>query len=167
MNFSRNTKFLLNYVMDEINFFWTRFAAQRRLTIKLLEVFPENELFGFKPTEHLRPFADIAIELLWSEQYMLRGVIEGVWETQYRPETFANKNAMLSVFRIRQETAAAWFRKVTPERFLQSEPDPYTKQPNTMRSRLEEMIEHETHHRGQGYVYLRLLDLEPPDFWVR
>lgn len=28
------------------------------------------------------------------------------------------------------------------------------------------MLDNEIHHRGQGYVYLRLLGLEPP-FWER
>jgi len=28
-------------------------------------------------------------------------------------------------------------------------------------------IENEVHHRGQGYVYLRSLGIEPPPFWDR
>ena len=28
-------------------------------------------------------------------------------------------------------------------------------------------IENEVHHRGQGYVYLRALRIEPPPFWER
>ena len=28
-------------------------------------------------------------------------------------------------------------------------------------------IDNETHHRGQGYVYLRALGIEPPQFWER
>jgi uncharacterized damage-inducible protein DinB len=29
------------------------------------------------------------------------------------------------------------------------------------------MIDNEIHHRAQGYVYLRLLGLEPPAFFER
>ena len=29
------------------------------------------------------------------------------------------------------------------------------------------IIENETHHRGQGYVYLRALGIQPPFFWKR
>jgi hypothetical protein len=72
--------------VNEIEFFWNRFAGNRRLTIRLLEVFPDSELFTFRPTPHLRPFADIAAELLWSEQYILLGVTEGTWRTQYHSE---------------------------------------------------------------------------------
>ena len=32
---------------------------------------------------------------------------------------------------------------------------------------LEVMLRHEIHHRGQGYVYLRALGIEPPPFWER
>jgi uncharacterized damage-inducible protein DinB len=28
-------------------------------------------------------------------------------------------------------------------------------------------IDNEVHHRGQGYVYLRALGVEPPPFWER
>jgi uncharacterized damage-inducible protein DinB len=28
-------------------------------------------------------------------------------------------------------------------------------------------IDNEVHHRGQAYVYLRALGIEPPPFWVR
>jgi uncharacterized damage-inducible protein DinB len=28
-------------------------------------------------------------------------------------------------------------------------------------------IDNENHHRGQGYVYLRALGIEPPHFWER
>ena len=28
-------------------------------------------------------------------------------------------------------------------------------------------IDNEIHHRGQGYVYLRALGIEPPAFWER
>lgn len=28
-------------------------------------------------------------------------------------------------------------------------------------------IDNEIHHRGQGYVYLRSLNIEPPFFWER
>jgi len=28
-------------------------------------------------------------------------------------------------------------------------------------------IDNEIHHRGQGYVYLRTLGIEPPAFWDR
>jgi uncharacterized damage-inducible protein DinB len=29
------------------------------------------------------------------------------------------------------------------------------------------IIDNEIHHRGQGYVYLRSLGIEPPHFWER
>jgi uncharacterized damage-inducible protein DinB len=29
------------------------------------------------------------------------------------------------------------------------------------------IVDNEIHHRGQGYVYLRALGIEPPPFWQR
>jgi uncharacterized damage-inducible protein DinB len=37
----------------------------------------------------------------------------------------------------------------------------------TVHSLLLYVIDNEIHHRGQGYVYLRALGLEPPPFWER
>jgi uncharacterized damage-inducible protein DinB len=35
------------------------------------------------------------------------------------------------------------------------------------RDRLLYMVDNEIHHRAQGYVYLRLLGIEPPAFYER
>lgn len=35
------------------------------------------------------------------------------------------------------------------------------------RNRFLYVIDNEIHHRGQGYVYLRALGVEPPAFWER
>jgi uncharacterized damage-inducible protein DinB len=32
---------------------------------------------------------------------------------------------------------------------------------------IQYVIDNEIHHRGQGYVYLRELGIEPPPFWER
>ena len=39
--------------------------------------------------------------------------------------------------------------------------------PNKRIALLLYVIENEIHHRGQGYVYLRSLGIEPPAFWDR
>ena len=39
--------------------------------------------------------------------------------------------------------------------------------PGTGWSLLFYVIENEIHHRGQGYVYLRALGIEPPPFYER
>ena len=38
---------------------------------------------------------------------------------------------------------------------------------STVTSTLFYFIDNEIHHRGQGYVYLRALGIEPPYFWER
>ena len=34
-------------------------------------------------------------------------------------------------------------------------------------ARVSHWIDNEIHHRGQAYVYLRALGIEPPHFWER
>jgi uncharacterized damage-inducible protein DinB len=43
----------------------------------------------------------------------------------------------------------------------------FGKYEGTVYSTILYLIDNEIHHRGQGYVYLRALGIEPPPFWDR
>lgn len=43
----------------------------------------------------------------------------------------------------------------------------FGKYEGTVWSSIYYFIDNEIHHRGQGYVYLRALGIEPPYFWDR
>jgi uncharacterized damage-inducible protein DinB len=44
---------------------------------------------------------------------------------------------------------------------------PSASTPGSIYAHLLYFIDNEVHHRGQGYVYLRALGIEPPPFWER
>ena len=57
---------------------------------------------------------------------------------------------------------------MTAERLLQLERDPFWDgPPQSHFERLLYTLENEIHHRGQAYVYLRMLGIEPPPFYER
>ena len=55
---------------------------------------------------------------------------------------------------------------IPPHRFAE-EDVAFGQWPGTGISFLFYFIDNEIHHRGQGYVYLRSLGIEPPPFWDR
>ena len=61
--------------------------------------------------------------------------------------------------------AESWSR-ISPERFHAVE-SAFGLPPGPNREYVLYLIDNEVHHRAQGFVYLRLLGLEPPAFWER
>ena len=98
--------------------------GHRRLTRRVIDAFPEDQLFTFA-VGGMRPFGSMAMEMLAMGPPMLRGVLSGERTTVFGQYTDALHNLILYV------------------------------------------VDNEIHHRGQGYVYLRALGIEPPPFYER
>jgi uncharacterized damage-inducible protein DinB len=56
--------------------------------------------------------------------------------------------------------------QISPERF-QETVTAFGQYPGVLRDLILYVIDNEIHHRGQGYVYLRALGIEPPPFYER
>lgn len=141
--------------------------GHRRLTRRVIEAFPEDRLFTFS-AGGMRPFARLALETVNMIEPTLRGVVEGDWS--HYPvvdvEAITTKSALLEAFDEADAALARWFPRIAPERFLEVDTafGQWTMQVTML---LMYVIDNEIHHRGQGYVYLRMLDVEPPAFWER
>ncbi|MGG4266771.1 DinB family protein [Peribacillus simplex] len=141
--------------------------GNRRLTMRVIEAFPEEELFHYTPAEKLRPFAEMVKEIMNIETGYMRGIALSVWEF---PDSFAalsTKRALISACEaVRQDTRKLW-GQITEETLEAVEKDPFFGPSQSHFERLQYALENEIHHRGQGYIYLRTLDIEPPEFFVR
>ena len=141
--------------------------SNRRLTVRVVEAFPEDALFRFSPAPPLRPFAEMVQEVLEMEEGYVRGIATREW-TFSPKRVFTTKQELLDACAaVRQQTLQLWPR-ITAERLAAEETDPFwgaEPQPNL--SRLIYTLENEIHHRGQGYTYLRILGIQPPPFYVR
>lgn len=140
--------------------------GNRRLTLRVAEAFPADQLFAFKPAEALRPFADMVKEIIGIEKAYVHGIATGEWV--YQPAEADTKEALLALaHEVREQTRQAW-PKVTAERLLAVEVDGFFgDHPQANLGRIWYALENEIHHRGQGYTYLRALGIEPPPFWER
>jgi uncharacterized damage-inducible protein DinB len=138
--------------------------GHRRLTRRTIEAFPEEKLFQFS-VGGMRPFAEMAYEFLRMAVPIVEGVTTGKWE-EYKTPKPATKSELLQLWDAQTAELDEKFPKIPPHRF--SEVDNAFGQwemPGIVT--IQYAIDNEIHHRGQGYVYLRALGIEPPPFWVR
>lgn len=142
--------------------------GNRRLTLRVIEAFPEKELFEYAPAEPLRPFAAMVKEVLGMEDAYARGAATGEWTYAPKWDGINSKADLLAACEeVRNETRAHWDR-VTPARLAAEEKDGFWGDfPQSNFDRFQYALENEIHHRGQGYIYLRLLGIEPPAFYER
>ena len=54
-----------------------------------------------------------------------------------------------------------------PSRHFRQTVTPFGRYTGVLYDLILYVIDNETHHRGQGYVYLRSLGIEPPPFYER
>lgn len=139
--------------------------GNRRLTRRVIEAFPEEELFGFSLGE-MRPFAELVRELLAMGAPMVEGVASGEWSDFPQIELPDTKAELLAAWDADTERIKAAWPSITRERFEAVEKAFGVFESSGFFS-LRYSVENEIHHRAQGYVYLRALDIEPPAFYDR
>ena len=138
--------------------------GHRCLTRRVIEAFPEDKLFGFS-VGGMRPFADLAWEFIGMAIPIVDGVATGKWE-KFQGTKPTAKDELLKVWDEQTEELQKKFAQIPAERF--SEVDKaFGQWENAGIATIEYAIDNEIHHRGQGYVYLRALGIEPPHFWER
>lgn len=143
--------------------FLEHWQGHRTLTRRVIEAFPEDQLFGFT-AGGMRPFGVIAWELHGVSADTLRGLQTGDWPMPQRSEP-SSKQALLEQWDALGQHLESSFVNIAPEALSKVHELPWF--PMVGYATLLYMIDNEIHHRGQGYVYLRLLGIEPPPFWER
>ncbi|GEP94467.1 DinB family protein [Chitinophaga cymbidii] len=145
--------------------------GHRRLTRRVIEAFPEDQLFTFS-VGGMRPFAELAVEMLLMGVPGIKGVLTGKWkqlvednQTQ-KKEPPRTKDALLQRWDEATAEMDALWPQIPAQRFQETDVafEMYEGQVYWF---ILYWIDNEIHHRGQGYVYLRALGIEPPPFWER
>jgi len=140
--------------------------GHRNLTRRIIEAFPEEEFFSFS-IGGMRPFAGMVMELLGIAVPGLKEMVTG--NTTELDEHFEHGNKKENILKAWDEATIAineLFAQLPVERFHEHVVL-FGKYEGTISSSLLYFIDNEIHHRGQGYVYLRSLGIEPPFFWDR
>jgi hypothetical protein len=134
------------------------------LTRRVIELFPEDRFLSYS-IGSMRPFGAMAMELVSIAEPMVRGIVTSDWTRLEHPPATSKRD----VLRLWDDSTAAINRlwpQIPPERFLETM-TAFGQYPGKVYDLVLYAIDNEIHHRGQGYVYLRALGIEPPPFYER
>jgi len=142
----------------------THWQGHRLLTRTMIEAFPDDKLFTYS-LGGMRTFGELGNEFLGMALQTVRGMTTDKWE-QFEFAKPTNKQDLLAEWdaqtaKLNEEVPLipAGRFSATMKAFGQWDMKGY--------QLLLYVIENEVHHRGQGYVYLRSLGIEPPAFYNR
>jgi uncharacterized damage-inducible protein DinB len=144
--------------------FLQAWQGHRALTRRLIEAYPEEQLFTFS-LGGMRTFGALALELVSMAAPMVRGVVTGQWD-QSMDRAQRPKAEILAMWDASTKEINTLWPKIPPEKF-QETIKAFGQWPGPTYSLLLYVHDNEIHHRGQGYVYLRALGIEPPPFYER
>jgi uncharacterized damage-inducible protein DinB len=138
--------------------------GHRRLTRRVIQAFPEDQLFSFSVGD-MRPCGVLALEMLTMAVPMVRGAATGEWNTSMNRDRRPTQELLRQWDEATEQLNAIW-RQIPPSRFQQTV-TAFGQYTGALHDLILYVIDNEIHHRGQGYVYLRALGIEPPAFYDR
>ena len=140
--------------------------GHRALTRRVIELFPEKNFFEFS-IGGMRPFAKLADELLAIGAPALKGIVNREIKP-YDPEE--GKLIFKAQYLEKWDEATLeinkYWEKLSIEDFNETF-NLFGQYEFPIIHNILYFIDNEIHHRGQGYVYLRALGIDPPFFWER
>ena len=144
--------------------FLAHWQGHRALTRRVIDAFPEDKLFGYS-IGGMRPFSTLAMEFIGMAAPTLNGVITGEWK-QFAAATATTKAELLSAWDEATAQIDALWPTIPAARFQEVD-TAFGQWKMAIYDLLLYVRDNEIHHRGQGYVYLRSLEIEPPAFYER
>jgi len=138
--------------------------GHRRLTRRVIDAFPDDKLFAFS-VGGMRSFGALALEMISMAVPMVQGAVSGDWNSSSSRDS-RPKQEVLRLWDDNTTQLDALWPKIPPPRFRESL-TAFGQYPGILHDLILYVIDNEIHHRGQGYVYLRALSIEPPAFYDR
>jgi uncharacterized damage-inducible protein DinB len=115
----------------------------------------------------MRTFAKMLMELIAIGAPGLQEIATGTTaKLNEELEGVTTKAQLLQLWDKGSEDIAMYWEQIPAERF-QDEVMTFGQYKGTVMSSILYFIDNEIHHRGEGYVYLRSLGIQPPFFWER
>lgn len=140
--------------------------GHRNLTRRVIEAFPEKDFFEFS-IGGMRTFSALTAELLAIGSPAMKGIVNReVNPYQESAEELTTKAQYLEKWDVATEEISNYWSQLTVEDFSEIF-NLFGQYEFPVIENIFYFIDNEVHHRGQGYVYLRALGIEPPHFWER
>jgi uncharacterized damage-inducible protein DinB len=144
--------------------FLHHWQGHRGLTRRVIDAFPDDKLFTYS-VGGMRPFSALAMEFIAMAVPTLEGVVTREWKSYKTPEVKTKPDLLRLWDEATAEINRLW-PKIPPARFQETD-KAFGQWEMTVFGLLFYVVDNEIHHRGQGYVYLRSLGIEPPAFYER
>lgn len=146
--------------------FLHNWQGHRGLTRRVIEAFPEKALFEFS-IGGMRPFAALVKEMLAIAVPCLKQVVTGKQEAMDEQNaTITTKQQLLDAWDEATEQINLYWPQISLDTFRETI-NLFGQFNYPVIVNLTYALDNEVHHRGQGYVYLRALGIEPPAFYDR
>lgn len=139
--------------------------AHRRLTRRTIEAFPEDKLFSYS-VGAMRPFSEMVMEFLKMGGPVVQGVATGQWVERNELAAAQTKAELLALWDEATASINTLWPTIPSHRFAEVD-TAFGKWKSPGIDMILYAIDNEIHHRGQGYVYLRSLGIDPPAFYDR
>ncbi|MCM4162950.1 MULTISPECIES: DinB family protein [unclassified Arenibacter] len=140
--------------------------GHRALTRRTIEAFPEEAFFNHT-IGGMRTFAEMVMELLGIAGPGIKEIATGNTAPLNEHLEHGNKKeVLLELWDKATEEINTFWPQIKEEQF-QKKIKIFGQYEGTVISSIFYFIDNEIHHRGQGYVYLRSLGIEPPAFYER
>jgi uncharacterized damage-inducible protein DinB len=138
--------------------------GHRRVTRRMIEAYPEDQLFTYS-IGGMRPFGALVLEMLTMAAPMVQGALTGEYTTS-RDRDPKPKAELLRLWDESTTQLNTLFPQIPAQQFAE-EKTAFGAYTDKLYNLILYVIDNEIHHRGQGYVYLRSLGIEPPAFYDR
>jgi uncharacterized damage-inducible protein DinB len=140
------------------------YQGHRRVTRRMIEAFPNDKLFTFA-VGNMRPFSALVLEFIRMGLPIVRGVATGKWTADEIGDP-QSKSDLLRIWDEHTEEIDRIWPSIPPHRWQEMD-SAFGQWPGLGINLVMYAIDNEIHHRGQAYVYLRALGVEPPPFYDR
>lgn len=144
--------------------FLAHWQGHRRLTRRVIEAFPADQLFTHS-VGGMRAFGALSNELLGMVMPTVHGILTDEWG-KYAEAAATTKDEVLAQWDAVTAALDARFPEIPIERFQETK-TAFGQWTMPVYDLLLYVVDNEVHHRAQGYVYLRSLGIEPPAFYDR
>ena len=138
--------------------------GHRSLTRRVIEAFPDEQFNTFA-VGGMRPFGTMAVELLRMAAPTASGLVTGEWSEGVSADP-KPKAEVLKLWDDSTKTINELWPRIPAAKFAETI-TAFGQYTGTAHSLIMYVVDNEVHHRGQAYVYLRALGVEPPPFWER
>jgi len=137
--------------------------GHRALTRRVIQAFPDDALFQFS-IGGMRPFAELASEMIRLAEAGMSGLTTGNWDVEVPAGD--SRSELLELWDHTTDTINRTWPELPPDCFQKTHLA-FGQWETSGQNHVFYWIDNEVHHRGQGYVYLRALGIEPPPFYER